>query len=879
MAIQMLHEKLTNGAEFLGNGDIEHYKKNIPDCIANNLNPNFEIRPYQLEAFGRFKYYKESYPNRPKDSPTQVLYHMATGSGKTLVMAGLILYLYSQGHRNFLFFVNSSNIINKTRDNFLNTRASKYLFNETVNINNKTIRIKEVDNFQAANPEDINIFFSTIQGLHSRLNTPRENSITYNDFESEKIVLISDEAHHINAETKLNKINQAELFELTSWESTVNKIFNSNPQNILLEFTATADLTNDQIVKKYQDKIIFDYPLKAFRIDGYSKEVKVLQSDTQEFDRALQAILLSQFRRKIFEKHGCLIKPVILFKSKTIKESHAFFELFLDKIKNLTAEDLEKLKNNPNLDNVLKEVFAYLSLNQISLTNLALELKEDFNEAKCISVNSKDESEQKQIAVNTLEDTDNEYRAVFAVDKLNEGWDVLNLFDIVRLYNTRDAKAGKAGKTTLSEAQLIGRGARYCPFKVNEEQPLYQRKYDSRNTEKDHELKLCEELYYHSAYNPSYISELHRALVEIGIKARESRELKLTLKPEFKEKHFYKTGFVFKNERINYAREDVIVLNAYFIQTTHKIKLLTGYSQSSTAFELEISKQANKKQKDFFINSFGASVVKKALSQFPQYQFSSLKHLFPHLSSISEFINSADYLGKIKVEIENSEDRLNQLSQSDKLLVIVQVLEKLSEQLQLENIAYKGTKEFKPFMIKDTFSDKTMNIVNDGNSDKELGLAQSQSNNSSLVMDLSTKDWFVFNENYGTSEEKYLVKYIDKVIDKLKEKYTEVYLLRNERHFKLFNFDDGRPFEPDFVLFLIKECESPSLHYQVFIEPKGSQLIEHDKWKHNFLMQLKTEHKIEQLWKDKNYVVWGMPFFNEKETKPAFEKEFGGLIE
>lgn len=50
------------------------------------------------------------------------------------------------------------------------------------------------------------------------------------------------------------------------------------------------------------------------------------------------------------------------------------------------------------------------------------------------------------------------YRAVFAVDKLNEGWDVLNLFDIVRLYETRDGKNGKPGSGTIWEAQLIGRG-------------------------------------------------------------------------------------------------------------------------------------------------------------------------------------------------------------------------------------------------------------------------------------------------------------------------------------------------------------------------------------------------------------------------------------
>ncbi|WP_174483806.1 hypothetical protein, partial [methanotrophic endosymbiont of Bathymodiolus puteoserpentis (Logatchev)] len=85
-------------------------------------------------------------------------------------------------------------------------------------------------------------------------------------------------------------------------------------------------------------------------------------------------------------------------------------------------------------------------------------------------------------------------------------------------------------------------------------------------------------------------------------------------------------------------------------------------------------------------------------------------------------------------------------------------------------------------------------------------------------------------------------------------------------------------FEPDFVLFLIKDDISPAIHYQVFIEPKGSHLIKQDEWKHNFLMQLKTEHKIEQLWKDRNYIVWGMPFYNETDTKPEFEKEFSSLF-
>ncbi len=873
----MLHEKLTTGEEFLGGEN--YYQKNIPDCIASNLNQRFDFRSYQLEAFGRFKYYIESYPSRPRNLPTQILFHMATGSGKTLIMAGLILYLYEQGYRNFLFFVNSTNIINKTRDNFLNTTATKYLFNETVQVNNQQIRIKEVDNFQAAHPDDINIVFSTIQGLHTRLNSPRENSFTYDDFESEKIVLISDEAHHINAETRRTEdLNHEEMFELTSWESTVSKIFNSHVENVLLEFTATVDLTNVQIAEKYRDKIVLDYPLKTFRLDGYSKEVKVLQSDISTIDRAIEAIILSQFRRKIFEKYGWPIKPVILFKSKTIKESNSFYDEFSTKIKNLKSNDLVRIKSNSNLDSVLRHVFNYFDSNQIRLENLVLELQEEFAENKCISVNSKDESEQKQIAVNTLEDSDNEYRAIFAVDKLNEGWDVLNLFDIVRLYNTRDADNGKPGKTTMSEAQLIGRGARYCPFRLNDEQPLYQRKYDILSNETEHDLKLCEELYYHSAYNPRYIQELHTALEEIGIKAKESRQLRLSLKSNFKDKPFYKAGFIFKNDRVKYAREDVTGIDASFIETTHKFTILSGYSQSSTVFEFELKKQAGKEQKDYFIESFGSRVIIKALSQFSEYQFSKLKQSFPHLKSLSEFIESDRYLGKIKIEVESSSDVVNNLTQEDKLDIVIRLLDKLSSQLQAERVDYKGTKEFTASMVKDTFTDKILNIVNDGTTDKEYGIAQSETTNRSLNLDLSNQDWFVFNENYGTSEEKYLVKYIAKVIVQLKKKYSEVYLLRNERHFKLFNFDDGRIFEPDFVLFLIKDDEDTALHYQVFIEPKGSHLIKQDEWKHNFLLQLKIEHKIEQLWEDRKYIIWGMPFYNETETKPEFEKEFSRLM-
>ena len=877
MAEEQLHKKLTTGATFLGGEDF--YQKKVPEYIYNNLRDGFGQRPYQKEAFGRFVYYFEDYPNRPKGAPTQLLYHMATGSGKTLVMAGLMLYLYEQGYRNFLFFVNSTNIIDKTRDNFLNPVSNKYLFANAVQIGDKRIHIKEVNNFSAANQEDINIVFFTIQGLHIRLNTPKENTITFEDFEDKRVVFISDEAHHINAETKKgNDLSQMELFEITSWEQTVTKIFNANPSNILLEFTATTDLHHPEIERKYRDKIIYDYPLKEFRKDGYSKEVKVLQADLNDFERALQAVILSQFRLKVFAKHGKFIKPVILFKSRIIKESEAFYKDFAQRLKSLTASDLKKIKNNMSLDPVLQNIFRYFEENRITLANLATELKEDFSEDKCISVNSQSESEEKQIAVNSLEDENNEYRAVFAVDKLNEGWDVLNLFDIVRLYNTRDAKSGKPGKTTMSEAQLIGRGARYCPFRLSPDQPLYQRKYDVRDDEEGHELKICEELYYHSAYNPRYIDELYTALEEIGIKAKDVRQKQLKLKLEFQDTTFYKTGFMFLNKQKKYNREDIFGIPKTFVDTTHKIPIATGFTKASGAFEKQEKALISKKQKDYRVQDFGQPIIRKALHRLEFYHFVNLKKYLPNLKSVSQFITDSDYLGKVKVEVEGSKTTVNNLTPDHKLEITIRVLEKLASTLQSDKVEYKGTKEFKPYMLKDKIKDKTLNISHDEKGDKEYGIGQGETTNQSLYLDLSNKDWYVFNENYGTSEEKYFVIYINKVYDRLNSKYDEVYLVRNERHFKIFTFSDGRAIEPDFVLFLVKKDSKKAFHYQIFIEPKGGHLLKTDKWKESFLKVLKKEHRIEQLWEEKEYIIWGMPFYNEMEGKAEFEKEFGGFI-
>lgn len=846
----------------------------IPTFITQSLNPKFAVRPYQVQALQYFiNYWEEAFDGKPRQNH-QLLFHMATGSGKTLMMACLMVYLYKKGYRNFLFFVNSTNIINKTRDNFLNKNSGKYLFDEQISIGDKRINIKEVENFQSVNNDDINIVFSTIQGLHMALNVPRENSLTYDDFEDKKIALISDEAHHINAETKKGaELSQDELFETVSWEGTVQKIFSSNPENLLLEFTATVDFSDPFLEQKYSPKLIFDYPLKQFRKDGYSKEVKVMQADLKPFERGLQAVILSQYRRKIFERYGKAVKPVILFKSKTIKESLEFYDEFKNGIQSLDPATILNIAGQ-STDEALQKAMAYFTANGITAANLIAEFKVDFAEERLISVNSKEESEEKQLAVNSLED--NDYRVVFAVDKLNEGWDVLNLFDIVRLYDKRDSKGGKIGKTTMSEAQLIGRGARYFPFQITDDQPLSGRKYDS---DLENELRICEELYYHSAYNPKYIQELNQALQEIGIKAKTTTQKSIKIKDAFKATQLFKSGHIFLNERVKYAREDVHALDSSLIPNPYKYELYTGYTTTSTAFEIKQEKGSNRKSKDHPLSSFGIAIIRKAIQRLEFYEFKNLKQYLPNLRSVNEFITSQDYLGKLTIEFNGSAEQVENPTVADKLQATTALLEVIAEVIISDKVEFKGTYEFKPRMLREVFTDKVLNFMIDEGTEQEFGKSMNNPSETAYHLDLATKKWFVFNDCFGTSEEKLLIQYIDKRYDELRKLYSEVYLLRNERHFKLFAYQDGRALEPDFVLYLVGKDATNTMHYQVFIEPKGSHLLRMDKWKEDFLLEIKGKHQIEQLFSSKKHVAWGLPFFNSVERGAEFDTGFKELVE
>ena len=177
----------------------------------------------------------------------------------------------------------------------------------------------------------------------------------------------------------------------------------------------------------------------------------------------------------------------------------------------------------------------------------------------------------------------------------------------------------------------------------------------------------------------------------------------------------------------------------------------------------------------------------------------------------------------------------------------------IETEIKLNLIKYEGS-SYKKEYIRDVFKDKEIRVPKD--SERSKG----QEN---LVQD---KSWYVYNANYGTSEEKAFVSMFDKWYDVIKEKLQSVYLIRNEREVKLID-KSGRAFEPDYILFC-KQQKNNALTYQVFIEPKGDGFIANDKWKEEFLLNIREESKMMKI-DTGEYLITAVPFYNN-----ANENEF-----
>ncbi|MFJ7827602.1 DEAD/DEAH box helicase family protein [Psychrobacillus sp. NPDC096623] len=827
----------------------------IPDYIDENL--KHPLRYYQNMALLYFIQTQEGYLSNV--TYNHLLFKMATGAGKTNVMAAAMLYLYKEkGYNKFLFYVNSDAIINKTYENFFNAKSNKFLFkNKELFVDGERITLSYVNSYpRYPSKNTIYLKFTTVQKLHMDLKFPSENSLTYDDLTMSKLVMLSDEAHHLNATTK--KAKKGNVLD-DGWENTVLKILNLSPENRLLEFTATLDLTNSELLTKYQDKIIYNYELRNFMLDRYSKNVSLIRSNDDDQDKILNAVLLSQYRKYIALKNGIYIKPVILFKSNSIKVSVQTHARFIEFIQNLDSNKLQGFINSNSIVASEGSIFSqmYQFYQSMDLIKVVKDLKFDFREENLLNANDKEFVSPKNVKLlNSLESMENNIRGIFAVAKLNEGWDVLNLFDIVRI----SEGAAKTKSITDSEAQLIGRGARYYPFPYQGEKS-FKRRFD--NT--DNELIILEQLHYHTINDNSYIKHLNKSLNEADIVVVE--DSRITLNAEVKESFInssvYKNGFLYVNKTIDPPSENYKTFKDLSVQTYYEYEA-DEFIEQQVYTNIEHRAMIALQETDIKLNK---NIWRKALLKNRFFDLQNLKKIFTNLDGIEEFILSKDYLGGVNLTLRYPKGQeLIYLSLNTIIKYLERTLTQIKRQIILNNSKKIGTTEFEAVPIKEVVKDYSISI----NPIVNLSFNEKVSS-----YPMKKKDWFVYDNAIVNGLEWDFIGYFEGILDEIYSKYSEVYLIRNEQQIKLVEFNGVRGFMPDFFLYL-KELDQV---YQILIEPKGEFLYFNDKWKEDMLLKLNSLPNVINLAENNTAKVYGLEFFSkEPQRRERFKAQFREIV-
>ena len=892
----------------------------LPEFVSNNLKyPFFEWQKSALENFVIFDRTPKlkDFPDI-KNRPTHLLFNMATGAGKTMMMAALILYYFEKGYRHFLFFVNQNNIVDKTENNFIDPTHAKFLFTEKILQGDTVIPIRKVETF-SPHSDGIEIKFTSIQKLYNDIHIERENQTTLADLHKLNLVMLGDEAHHLNAQTKGKKQGELDLekemndrtsnaeIERKGWEHMVLELLlnkNGNPsQNVLLEFTATLP-ENADVQQKYADKIITKFGLKEFLQKGYTKEINLVSSTLGKKERVLHALLFAWYRHQIALKYGIAnFKPVMLFRSKTIDESKADYLAFLNWVENVQADDFSflttfstSLNDSDNANEQGKtrteQALKFMQENGFEFVHLANWVKQNYQKHNVIITNSetnknkkeKTDSETEKL-LNNLEAAANPIRAIFTVDRLTEGWDVLNLFDIVRLYEGQNGggsnkKSGKTAAATVSEKQLIGRGVRYFPFSFEDKQPN-KRKFDN---DMQHELRILEELFYYTHDEQSrYITELKNELRKDGYLPEKDDDKVLAtfkLKSEFADNKDFRELLIWANKKIpnpNAKANNADSLKANPLTLSFQVhgNQLLQETQFTADENDEKARQIGTQ------NNFTETIE---MSEIERHIFNKALHI---KGKNSQSLFHFDRL-QSKLNIQNRNELQNnllkdwqieflglgqdkQISPDDKLAGCLKILEMVEKRLNESDKPFIGTKEFTPKKLWEIFGTPKQKWVK--KDDVKTTIA-------------TQNDWYVMDNFAGTSLEEELIQFISERLGDLKSQY-DVHLIRNEEVLKLRNFDNGKGFMPDFILLLKDKQKSSSngvdgfLHYQIFIEPKGGHLEKNDSWKDAFLEAITVEYgKDKILQKDTpHYRLIGLPFFTDNQENGEFTESFRVSLE
>lgn len=355
--------------------------------------------------------------NFERDFPS-FAFSIATGIGKTRLMAACIAYLYlKKGIRHFFILAPNLTLYEKLIRDFGDTSYEKYVFKGLSEFVHNTPVVITGENYNSAHglfsaqEIQINIFNIAKFNSENRGGAPRMRRLaeclgqSYFDYLAslDDLVILMDEAHRYHADASKKAINELRPILGLEMTATPTDEKGKSFKNIVYEYNLAQALDDGKYVK---------IPTVARR-KNYSKgtmsdeELDVLKIEDAINIHERTKVQLELYARNTNQQ---LVKPFILVVCRNI--GHA------ERTKTLIEEELF---DGRYAGKVLQ-----------------------------IDSSTKKDEEIEKLFV-SLENTDNQIEIVIHVNMLKEGWDVKNLYTIVPL---------RAADAPILVEQSIGRGLR-----------------------------------------------------------------------------------------------------------------------------------------------------------------------------------------------------------------------------------------------------------------------------------------------------------------------------------------------------------------------------------------------------------------------------------
>ena len=578
----------------------------------------YKARDYQAEAVELLN---------QKFSSNRFLFDMPTGSGKTYIMAEAILSFRAKGYKKFLFVTSRISVLEKTKLNLIYTPDSPACLFAT------DTGLTEVEAFTHSDALEI-VFIST-QGLHAKIQTESDSSLSLASLNMHKLCIIADEAHHHQATTKADSDRE-------SFETSIAALLNTNKANKLLEFSATINVSNRKTLKdKYSesDTVVYKYPIKSFYKDGYSKFLRTTRLEDKAL--AVKSALISNYiKYKTALKTKEAFIPIILYKVNTIADIEET-KVFIKKvIQELSYEDITKLSTSG---------FNFIF-------NLSHQDVEDIKvlyskESAFLTIHSKMEEQEKLYLLNKINNIDNQrttlpVRHIIQVDVLTEGIDIKTIYNIVLFNNSTDIKVN------TKDIQLLGRGLRYCNFSLKTEvskRKVYKRRFDRDTVSEFKELETLD--LASVAENKSFTNYINNAEFPV-VNHYSDITINYNIDQKYLNIPLYTNKLFDKNDELTEAEEALysnrVIRNETLIASLGKINIslvFGNYLRSDTVDVNLVAKSFsrrllfNPKLKPIFIKAFNAiPCTSDFFKKITHYNLNTASKLWDYLSSLDDLV-------------------------------------------------------------------------------------------------------------------------------------------------------------------------------------------------------------------------------------------------